>query len=392
MRIRSVTIFSGTVGADLEAAVKSAAKLSSDIKKRLIHAGYEVQTTRLALPPVSDWLGAQDLIEAAIRIEKSAGASGIDYVSLGPISVEHLLALPELIRKTNTVFSSISITDSKSNVLSGVLPELSNAILEIARTTPNGFGNLRFCASAQCGAGIPFFPAAYSENKAGLSFALANESADLALEACREAKNSGDAMARLTQAIEMHSKKMQSALGADARFTGFDWSLAPHPDADKSIGAALEALSGTPIGGWGTLSSVAALTRAIRRAKVPHVGFSGIFLPVLEDAMLAKRAAEGAYDLHRLLLYSAVCGSGLDTIPLPGDVSADAISAALADIATLATVLNKPLTARFMPVPGLTAGCRTSFDFPYLVNTTPLELKGGAGKLLRDEKFGLGIE
>ena len=41
----------------------------------------------------------------------------------------------------------------------------------------------------------------------------------------------------------------------------------------------------------------------------------------LEDAVLAARSQAGSFTVNDLLLYSAVCGTGLDTVPLPGDVS-----------------------------------------------------------------------
>lgn len=395
MRIRSITIFTGKDTSSLDAHVQAAGALAKTIKSRLVQAGYEVQTTRIALPSVRNWFGdgpATALRDTAKRLESTAKTHGIDYVSIGPIPAERLAELPELLAGTQTVFTSVSITEADQHVLTGMLPAVAASVLAISRATPQGFGNLRFCAAANCPAGTPFFPAAYSSAVLHGTFALAMESADLALEACRAATSTNSAMETLSFSIQAHSAKIETALGdVLPKFGGFDWSLAPHPDECCSIGAALESLSGTPVGGWGTLTAVAALTRAIRRAKVKHVGFSGVFLPVLEDAVLARRAENKSYDLQRLLLYSSVCGAGLDTIPLPGDVSAEAISALLGDVATLASVLNKPLTVRLMPVPGLAAGQQTPFDFPYLINTTPLELRGGAEKLLRDERVWLGL-
>ena len=73
-------------------------------------------------------------------------------------------------------------------------------------------------------------------------------------------------------------------------------------------------------------------------------------------------------------MYSAVCGTGLDTIPLPGETTPEEIAAVLLDLAALAQRLNKPLTARLMPVPGKQAGDLTSFDFPFFANSRVLGL------------------
>jgi uncharacterized protein (UPF0210 family) len=140
---------------------------------------------------------------------------------------------------------------------------------------------------------------------------------------------------------------------------GCDWSLAPHPS--RSIGAAIEQLSGVPFGTWGTLAAVRKLTGAIRAARVTQLGFSGVMLPVLEDPILAQRNVEGRYTLRDLLAFSAVCGTGLDTIPLPGDSTAEQIVGVLEELAALAGALRKPLTARLLPMPGLQAGDLTQF-------------------------------
>ena len=92
-------------------------------------------------------------------------------------------------------------------------------------------------------------------------------------------------------------------------------------------------------------------------------------VPVMEDKLLARRWAEGSYNTDALLAYSSVCGTGLDTIPLPGDVTEDQLARIIGDVATLAVKWHKPLTARLQPVTGKRAGDRTEFDDPFLVNS-----------------------
>jgi uncharacterized protein len=93
-------------------------------------------------------------------------------------------------------------------------------------------------------------------------------------------------------------------------------------------------------------------------------------VPVMEDKLLAQRWAESAYNIDSLLAYSSVCGTGLDTIPLPGDVTLDQMNRIFSDVASLAVKWNKPLSARLQPIPGKKAGDRTEFDDPFLFNTT----------------------
>jgi uncharacterized protein (UPF0210 family) len=125
----------------------------------------------------------------------------------------------------------------------------------------------------------------------------------------------------------------------------------------------------------GSLAAAAILTEAIDRADFPHTGFSGLFQPVLEDSVLAKRAAEGTLTIKDALLYSAVCGTGLDTIPLPGDTNAEQLVPLLLDVSALALRLDKPLTARLMPIPGRKAGDETNFDFGFFKNSKVMALE-----------------
>jgi len=92
-------------------------------------------------------------------------------------------------------------------------------------------------------------------------------------------------------------------------------------------------------------------------------------VPVMEDKLMAQRWAESAYNIDSLLAYSAVCGTGLDTIPLPGEVSIEQMDRMYADVASLATKWNKPLSARLQPIPNKKPGDQTDFDSSYLFNT-----------------------
>jgi uncharacterized protein (UPF0210 family) len=139
---------------------------------------------------------------------------------------------------------------------------------------------------------------------------------------------------------------------------------------DISIGAAIENLTMQPVGASGTLTAAALITSALKDLTVKQTGFSGLMLPIMEDSRLAQRWSEGRISLDALLSYSAVCGTGLDTIPLPGEVSVEQLSLIIGDMASLAFKWHKPLTARLLPIEGKRAGETTNFNDPYLVNVT----------------------
>ena len=91
----------------------------------------------------------------------------------------------------------------------------------------------------------------------------------------------------------------------------------PAPLADASIGDAIEHYTGLPFGSNGTMTAALAITTAVKAVQVKQVGYSGLMLPVMEDKRLAQRWAENTYEIDSLLAYSSVCGTGLDTVPLP---------------------------------------------------------------------------
>jgi uncharacterized protein (UPF0210 family) len=161
----------------------------------------------------------------------------------------------------------------------------------------------------------------------------------------------------------------------EAQFLGIDFSFAPYPDHARSLGAALEALGVPAAGLAGTVAAAAFLTDCLDQAEFLRTGFCGLLLPPLEDDTLAARAAEGSLTVTDLLLCSAVCGTGLDTLPLPGDTTVDQMTALLLDLGALALRLDKPLTARLMPIPGKAAGDEVHFDFPYFADSRVMALR-----------------
>jgi len=144
---------------------------------------------------------------------------------------------------------------------------------------------------------------------------------------------------------------------------------------NQSIACAFEKLNLGKFGAPGTLAIAGMITKVLQSIDVRKCGYSGLMLPILEDFGLAARCSEGFLGLDAILAYSAVCGTGLDCIPLPGNISEDKIYAILLDMTTLSIKLNKPLSARLLPVPNKNAGAITHFESPYLVNCRIVEVK-----------------
>jgi len=165
---------------------------------------------------------------------------------------------------------------------------------------------------------------------------------------------------------------LQLAKQQGRRYLGIDLSPAPGPDA--SIGAAIEQLTGVPFGAPSTLAGCAVITDALQQLGIQKCGYSGLMLPVLEDKVLAQRAVEDRFGVAELLLYSSVCGTGLDVVPLAGDTPIESLTAVIADMAALANKYQKPLSARLLLLPGLSAGDKVSFNNPHLVDSVVMKI------------------
>jgi uncharacterized protein (UPF0210 family) len=384
MKIRSITYFCNPKYPLDEKVLRKAGKFLASAKSAYEAAGYEVQTVRLATLPFPKILGVENLNELpkyTSQIADIAQQLNIGYFSLGH-------ALPEMPRSYEVIPDAIFV--SKNAFFSGVMANAprglnlaairacAEIIVKCAPMEPNGFANLQFAALANVKAGAPFLPAAYHD-KNSPAFAIATESADLAVQAFENARSIEEGRNNLVGEIEKHGKKLaEVAKSLRVKFYGIDFSLAPFPDDAHSLGNAVEKMGIPKIGLHGSLAAAAILTEAIDRANFPHTGFSGFMQPVLEDSVLAKRAAEGTLTIKDVLLYSAVCGTGLDTIPIPGDTTAEQLVPLLLDISALALRLDKPLTARLMPVPGKQAGDETSFDFGFFANSKVMALDSEA--------------
>jgi uncharacterized protein (UPF0210 family) len=240
---------------------------------------------------------------------------------------------------------------------------VSEVILALARANPGGSFNFRFTAVANMPPGSPFFPGGYHEGQP--SFSIGLESALLVHDAFEGAPDAAAGESRLRDSMSTLYAPLETAAIAIGRETGYEYlgiDSSPAPSNEASIGAAIEALTGVPFGGASTLQACAAVTAAIKSLRVRTCGYSGLMLPVLEDPVLASRASEGRYGIRELMLYSSVCGTGLDTIPIPGDTPAPRIAKVLEDVATMANRLHKPLSVRLMPAVGKVAGEHVEFE------------------------------
>ena len=376
MKIRTIT--TGVPSPFSLSELQRATKFNAACQIYFEANGYEVQTTRISS---QIWEEARD-IETILALEADAQTLGIEFLNLGTVLPDkrytetHLARVADVLVQSEILFATVTLTTQSGRIALDVAESTANVIRQIAHRTDAGYGNLRFAALMNCPPNTPFFPAAFWHDTY-MNFGIGWQAADLVQHAFTDAPNLEVGLRNLKTIMEAEGQKIVAlaetlAQEWDIKFVGID--VSPAPMGDESIAYAMEQQLPGYFGGRGTLRVAAGLTRTLRSLHLPRCGYSGLMLPVLEDVGLGARSEAGYFNLDSLLLYSSVCGTGLDTIPIPGDATTAQIAAMLTDIAALATQLNKPLSARLFPVPGCSAGGMTRFDSPYLTNTTVMAI------------------
>lgn len=357
-----------------------------------------VQTNRLATTPFPTWWDPYHFTTLQVRdLVEPWQEAGADFLSFGPILMRHdagwMDRVPDLIASNETIFLSAEIADAAGYVDIGRCSAVAEIIQRLSTLKSDGSANLQFAALANCSPGTPFFPVAY-HNGGPAHFAIAVEAADMALAIFQEAGTAEDdgslaqAQNKLITAVEKEASALAEVANELAKehqisFSGIDFTLAPFPAPERSLAAALESLGLSRLGSPGSLFAAAFAADAVGRAKFPRCGFSGLMFPVLEDTVIAIWAGDGLISLSDLLGYAAVCGAGLDVVPLPGSAPQHTLAGVLLDVAGMAVRLDKPLTARLMPLPGLEAGDPIGIEFPWFAKGRVMPLaKGGIRGML----------
>lgn len=378
--VRALTLGLAQAHPLTEGTLERAASVLHQLSAAVADAGYEVQSERFSTRPLladlADWPAA-DVVAYADELQKALDGLNVPFCSLGPAllgtSPERAEVLAEVIGGHEAINASVLVAAAEKGLDFQAARAAAQVINRLARGTDEGFGNFNFAALACVGPGTPFFPAAYHDAASTAnSLTLALQGSSIVADALEGGAELSEVTRRVRDKVTEHAQPVVDLVQGHARQLGVDFGgidLSPAPDGEDSIAAAMELAGHGPLGGPGTLALAAALTAGVQSTSLPTCGYCGLMLPVMEDVVLARRWEESRFGLDQLLSYSAVCGTGLDTIPLPGDCETDDLVSIICDVASLALRQRKPLSARLLPVPGKQAGERTEFSSVYLVNT-----------------------
>jgi uncharacterized protein len=376
-KIRAVTAFIRLDRPRYKEQIQDTLEFLRQAKSAFAKKGYDVETIRITTQPFPEYtkdLSPEQALAFLRDHDALAVKEGFD-ASIGPAMMtdaddpREADLLARTLAAAKTLEGSVVIA-GEDGLHWKSIRAAAGVTRYLEANTAHSQGNFNFTASAFVPSGTPFYPASYFTGQ-GKQFALALESANVVAAALGSAKSADEAEKSLAQSLGFHARQIERIAQALAKETGWDYGgidLSPAPLKEISIGGAIEGFLHAPIGSSGTLTAAALITRALRQIPVKHAGYSGLMLPVLEDSILARRWSEGHLAMDSLLAYSAVCGTGLDTIPLPGDISNEQIEHILSDVASLSLKWHKPLAARLLPVANKKPGDMTEFDDPFLVN------------------------
>lgn len=377
-KVRAITAFIRLDTTQYKQQVADALTMLRKAKARFELAGYEVQTIRITTQPFTEYtkgMSKQDILAFFHDFDILAKRENI-LIGIGPAMMSEkddpgqAQLLAEILSLTSSMRGTVVVAGDD-----GIHWKAVHAAAEVMKYledhTDHSIGNFYFAAIANVPDYAPFYPASYHQGL-GHQFAIALESANVVAAVMAVQRDQEATRQVLISELGMHATAIEdiaSKIDLETGWTYMGLDLSPAPRKEVSIASAMAGFTGSRFGTSGTLTAAATLTSALRDIAVKKVGYSGLMMPVLEDTRLSQLWSEGAISMDQLLAYSAVCGTGLDTIPLPGDITTQRLERIIGDVASLSVKWSKPLSARLLPVAGAKPGDRTAFDDPNLVNT-----------------------
>lgn len=303
-------------------------------------------------------------------------------ISLDSNQFENSENIPEIVRTIILKISNIFIHLIVSKNIKSIFEYYAKTIIEVSRLSHNGFDNFRLGISNGKTNNTPFFP--FANFKQNLSFSIGLET----LKSLTDEFYSHPNLSTIEK-ISKFRKELTKNLNLIDKFfsknsileyKGIDASLAPIPQTNQSVGLLYEFLGVSSLGNLGSLSITSRLTEMInssfKLSDAKKAGFNGVMFSPLEDDWLAKQSVQGILNIESLMLYSTVCGCGIDMVPLPGDIFGETLAALICDIITLSDKLNKPLGIRVLPIQGKFSNDKTNFNHDFLSDMKILNIQG----------------
>ena len=368
-----------------EKIVRNANNLVATGEKIAKTYGIPIVNKRVSVTPIS-LVGSSSggYLEIARALDKAAKEIGIDFiggysalVQKGATKEENafLETIPEALATTDKVCSSVNVASTRAGINMDVVGKVGKLIKEAAYLTKDreSIACAKFVAFANAVEDNPFMAGAFhgvGEADKVINVGVSGPGvvktalekigdADLGT-VCETIKKTAFKVTRVGQLVAQKASEM-----LDANFGIVDLSLAPTPVVGDSVAHILEEIGLEQVGSCGTTACLALLNDAVKKGGImasSHVGgLSGAFIPVSEDIGMINAVKSGALSINKLEAMTAVCSVGLDMIAIPGDTTAEVISALIADEAAIGVVNNKTTAVRVIPAYGKKVGDYVEF-------------------------------
>jgi uncharacterized protein (UPF0210 family) len=363
--------------------------------KDLVRTGCEIEqkygipiiNKRISVTPIAMLVGASggDPLKYAKTLDRVAQDVGVNFIGgfsalvhkgFSPGDRELIEAIPRALAETEFVCSSVNIGSTKSGINMDAVKTMGKVVRDAAELTAekqcfaaaklvifcNAPEDNPFMAGAFHGPGEPDCVINVGVSGPGVvraALAKAGDDCDLT-EIADIIKKTAFKITRMGQLVGSEASKR---LGVP--FGIVDLSLAPTPAVGDSVAHILEEIGLEQCGAHGTTAALAMLNDAVKKGGVMASsnvgGLSGAFIPVSEDAGMIAAARSGALSIEKLEAMTAVCSVGLDMIVIPGDTTAEIISAIIADEAAIGMINSKTTAVRVIPAIGKKEGEELEF-------------------------------
>ena len=349
--------------------------------------GIPIVNKRISVTPIALVAGAseaRDYVPFAVALDKARAETGVNFIGgfsalvqkgMTGADLRLIRSIPEALATTELVCASVNIGSTKAGINMDAVALMGEVIKNTAQRTADahGFGCAKLVVFCNAVEDNPFMAGAFhGVSEADQVINVGVSGPGVVHHALQSVKGEPfDVVAETIKKTAFHITRMgqlvaqEASRRLDVPFGIVDLSLAPTPAIGDSVARILEEMGLEVCGTHGTTAALAMLNDAVKKGGVMASssvgGLSGAFIPVSEDEGMIAAASSGTLTLDKLEAMTCVCSVGLDMIAVPGDTSAQTLSAIIADEAAIGMVNQKTTAVRLIPVIGKSVGDTAQF-------------------------------
>ena len=408
--IRTITMgisLKSCAGPDVDTVCEKVYEKITTYAKDLVKTGEDIEAQfgipiinkRISVTPIATLVDAleEPTVEKCVKIaktlDKAAKKTGVNFIG-GYTALVHkdytngerilIESIPEALAATDLVCSSVNVGSTRAGINMDAVKQMGQIVKRAAELTADtqGFACAKLVVFCNAVEDNPFMAGAFLGEGEGECVIIVGVSGPGVVK-CALEKVKGEDFGVVAETIKKTAFKItrmgqlvaqEASKRLNVPFGIVDLSLAPTPAVGDSVAYILEEMGLEMCGTHGTTAALALLNDAVKKGGIMASGYvgglSGAFIPVSEDAGMIAAATDGVLTLEKLEAMTCVCSVGLDMIVIPGDTTAETISAIIADEAAIGMVNTKTTAVRVIPAPGKVEG--DVVEFGGLLGTGPV--------------------